>query len=114
MDDVFTQELLKSFMNIIQWRHDPKTSLDKADEQAWNASISNCLLILSLVLWRPDEILSKANLNLTELASTPLMLARPGKAPRKAIDLKSALTKITESSDSAASLAASRILDRLF
>jgi len=114
MDDVFTQELLKSFMNIIQWRHDPKTSLDKTDEHAWNASISNCLLILSLVLWRPDDILSKANLNLAELASTSLMLARPGKAPRKAIDLKSALTKITQSTDSAASLAASRILDRLF
>ena len=114
MDDVFTQDLLKSFMNIIQWRHDPKTSLEKSDEQAWNASISNCLLILSLVLWRPDEMLAKANLDLKELSSTQLMLARPGKAPRKAIDLKSALTKITESSDSAASLAASRILDRLF
>ena len=114
MDDVFTQELLTSFMNIIQWRHDPKTSLDKADEKAWNAAISNSLLILSLVLWRPDEILTQANLNLTELASTSLMLARPGKAPRKAIDLKSALTRITESPDSAASLAASRILDRLF
>jgi hypothetical protein len=114
MDEVFTQDLLKSFMNIIQWRHDPKTTLDKADEKAWNASISNCLLILSLILWRPDDILSKANLNLTDLASTSLMLARPGKAPRKAIDPKSALTRISDGSDSAASLSASRILDRLF
>lgn len=114
MDAVFTQDLLKSFMNIIQWRSDPKTTVEKTDEKAWNASISNCLLILSLILWRPDEILVKADLNLKELASTSLMLARPGKAPRKAIDLKSALTKITESTDCAASLAASRILDRLF
>jgi hypothetical protein len=114
MDVIFTQDLLKSFMNIIQWRSDPKTTVEKTDEKAWNGSISNCLLILSLILWRPDDILAKANLNLKELASASLMLARPGKAPRKAIDLKSALTKITESTDSAASLAASRILDRLF
>ena len=49
------------------------------------------------------------------LAGTTLMLARPGKAPRKAIDVQSALKRIAEGPDDAgAAVAAQRVIDRLF
>mmetsp|Transcript_10306 Transcript_10306/g.28438 ORF Transcript_10306/g.28438 Transcript_10306/m.28438 type:complete len:2169 (+) Transcript_10306:173-6679(+) len=114
MDTVFTQDVLSSFFNLIQWRIDPKTSVEKGDEQSWDAAISNCLLILSLLLWRPDDILRKADVNLKTLAATSLMVARPGKAPRKAIDLKAALTRISDGNDASAALSAKRILGRIF
>ena len=115
MNSVFTQEVLGSFLNLVQWRRDPKTSVgEKKDERMWDAAISNCLLILSLILWRPDDILREAKVDLKALASSTLMVARPGKAPRKAIDLKAALVKVTNSNDASASLSAQRVLDRLF
>jgi hypothetical protein len=72
------------------------------------------LLLLSTALWRPDEILDKAGIDLKGLTRTTLMLARPGKAPRKAIDFKSALGRIIDSGDAASSVAAQRVVDRLF
>jgi FYVE zinc finger/WW domain len=114
MDDVFTQDIMTSFFHLVQWRQDPKTTVDKAEEKPWDAAIGNCLLLLSLLVWRPDELLTKAKIDLKALAETSLMLARPGKAPRKAIDLKSALLRIADGTDASASLSASRIMDRLF
>ena len=144
MDRVFTQDVLVSFLHLIQWRMDPKTgtstntstsktvgkkssseallSADQKQEQEdsayWDASLSNCLLILSLLLWRPDGILKQAQIDLTALASTTLMVARPGKAPRKALELKSALMKLVATSnsrkDASAALSAQRILNRIF
>ncbi|KAL7576547.1 hypothetical protein ACA910_018041 [Epithemia clementina (nom. ined.)] len=142
MNRIFTQEVLVSFLNLIQWRMDPKTSTGtgasnsaKADKKStpelmqqqqlqqqeqedatyWDAALSNCLLILSLLLWRPDGILKEAQIDLTALASTTLMVARPGKAPRKALDVKAALTKIVENrKEASAALAAQRILNRIF
>jgi hypothetical protein len=96
-DDIFTQELMTSLIHLVQWRRDPKTSLGTTNERAWDASVANCLLLLSMALWRPDEILKKAGIDLKALSQTTLMLARPGKAPRKAIDFRSALNRIIES-----------------
>ena len=67
-----------------------------------------------MLLWRSDKILRKANIDLKALAFTSLMVARAGKAPRKAVDLKSALTKISDGNDASAGLSAKRILDRIF
>ena len=113
-DEVFTQDLMTSLIHLVQWRRDPKTILDNTNERVWDASVSNCLLLLSTALWRPDEILDKAGIDLKGLTRTTLMLARPGKAPRKAIDFKSALGRIIDSGDAASSVAAQRVVDRLF
>jgi hypothetical protein len=114
IDDIFTQEVLTSFVHLLLWRLDPKTSLGNTDKRSWDASISNCLTILSCLIWRPDVVLSEKKINLEALAGTTLMLARPGKAPRKAIDFKSALARLIDGPDSSAALAAHRILVRLF
>jgi hypothetical protein len=114
VDKVFTKEMLTSLMHMIQWRHDPKTTLGNTDACSWDASVLNCLVLLSSLLWRPDETLAAAGIDLQALAQTTLMLARPGKAPRKAIDVKSALARIADGPDASAGLAAQRVLDRLF
>ena len=101
-------------VNFVQWRQDPKTSIGNTNQRFWDASISNALLLLSFILWRPEESLARAGIDLRALAGTSLMLARPGKAPRKAIDVKSALTSIINGADAGAAVAAQRVLDRLF
>jgi hypothetical protein len=113
-DDIFTQELMTSLIHLVQWRRDPKTSLGTPNERAWDASVANCLLLLSMALWRPDEILKKTGIDLKALSQTALMLARSGKAPRKAIDFRSALSRIIESGDAPSNVAAQRVIDRLF
>lgn len=113
-DDIFTQELMTSMIHLVQWRRDPKTILGNTNERAWDASVANCLLLLSVALWRPDEILNKADIDLKKLAQTTLMLARAGKAPRKAIDLKAALNQTIGKGDAPSSVAAQRVFDRLF
>ena len=114
VDTIFTKDLIVMLVNLVQWRQDPKTSIGNTNQRYWDASISNSLLLLSFILWRPDESLVRAGIDLRALAGTSLMLARPGKAPRKAIDVKSALTSIINGSDAGAAVAAQRVLDRLF
>jgi len=114
VDEIFSKDLMASLVHLIQWHQDPKTNVGNTNQRFWDASVTNCLLLLSSTLWRPDESLAKAGIDLPSLAGTALMLARPGKAPRKAIDLKSALTRIVAGTDAGAAVAAQRVLDRLF
>jgi hypothetical protein len=74
-------------------------SQDHPNARFWDASVANCLLLLSTLLWRPDETLIAAGIELSPLAGTTLMRARPGKAPRKAIDPMSALSRVVDGSD---------------
>ena len=114
MSDVFTQEVMISFIHLTQWRLDPKTTLGNTTPQAWDAAISNCLLLLATLIHVPDQSLSEAGIDLEGLSQTTLMLARPGKAPRRAIDIKSALLQLSQSKDSSSALPAKKVLNRLF
>ena len=114
VDAIYTKDLLVMVVNFVQWRQDPKTSIGNTNQRFWDASISNALLLLSFILWRPDESLAQAGIDLRALAGNTLMLARPGKAPRKAIDVKSAMASIVNGPDAGAAVAAQRVLDRLF
>lgn len=106
VDAAFTGQLMTSLIHMVQWRYDPKTKLDDSDASLWGASVTNCLQILSLTLLTTDDRLVQAGIKKSELTGTPLMVARPGKAPRKAIDLLSALDKAAQGTDAAASIAA--------
>lgn len=114
VDKVFNIEMMISLVNLVQWRQDPKTVLSSDEAIVWDASIANCLLLLSMLLWRPEKTLIYAGIDLQTLSGTTLMLARPGKAPRKAIDAFSALIRCAEGTDSASALAAKRVILRLF
>jgi hypothetical protein len=111
---VFTSDVVTALLHMVQWRYDPKTVLTASEKQIWDASVVNCLLLLSSLLWKPDEVLIASGINLEALANTTLMLARPGKAPRKAIDVKSALNCAIGGSDAGSAVAGTRVLCRLF
>ena len=113
-NDIFTTDIVTALFHMVQWRYDPKTVLNDSESSTWTASVANCLLLLSSLLWRPDDTLAANKIDLKALANTTLMLARPGKAPRKAIDVKSALSCAINGADSAAAVAAQRIVCRLF
>jgi len=113
--EAFTHQLLSSCLHLVQWRYDPKTKMDQlSDKICWDSAVTHCLQILSLTLSSTDRRLADANIDLAALSKTVLMLARPGKAPRKAIDVNSALTRVTETGDAAAKVSAQKIMDRLF
>ena len=114
MSDIFSADIVTALIHMVQWRYDPKTILNDSEERTWTASVANCILLLSSLLWRPDDVLTAHKIDLQSLSNTTLMLARPGKAPRKAIDVKSALSCAINGADSASALAAQRVVCRLF
>jgi hypothetical protein len=111
LNECFTQHLMTSLVNTIQWRFDPKTSIAESELSFWDASATQCLQILSLMLWRHDESLIKSGIKTNSLKSAVFMVARPGKAPRKSIDFTAALGIIVQHGEPAAKMAAMRIVD---
>lgn len=109
----FSEQLMASLVHMIQWRYDPKTKLDDAEAARWSASVTNCMQIIALTLMTTEERLVQVGIKKSELSGTVLMVARPGKAPRKAIDLMSALEKATHGNDAAASIAAQTLKSQL-
>lgn len=114
VDEVFSGELLGAMVHLLQWHQDPKTNFGTTNKKVWDASVATCTCLLSTIVWRPDEVLASSGIKLDALAGSVLMLARPGKAPRKAIDVKSALKALAGSADAATSVAAQRLYSRLF
>jgi hypothetical protein len=108
-EEAFTGPLLASLVNMIQWRHDPKTKLEGAEASLLGASVTHCLQILFFTLMTTDERVAQLGIKKSELSNTVLMVARPGKAPRKAIDLMSALSKAMEGNDVTGSIAAKNL-----
>ena len=113
VQDSFGTQLITNLVNTVQWRYDPKTAIDESEMLFWDASVTQCLQLLSLLLLRDIESLAKSGVKLLDLKNSILMVARPGKAPRKAIDFPSALTLASKSGDSAAKVSAQRILNTL-
>lgn len=111
---VFTSDLVTALIHLVLWRCDPKTTVAAGDAPLWDAAVSNALLAVSLWAGRPDRMLEAAGTSRSELSGTTLMLARPGKAPRQAIDLKSALERLIQGPDASAVQSAQRLLERLY
>jgi len=115
VNDVYRMDVLTSMLHLTQWRYDPKTALGNTNPFYWDASVYNSLLLFSTLVWRPEEELISSKIDLKMLSNTSLMLARAGKAPRKALSVKAVLTKLADGTDaSAAAVPAQRILDRIY
>jgi hypothetical protein len=113
-DLIFTSDLLTSMIQLTQWRYDPKVRSKEQDHLQWDAAVGQCLQVVAFAFRGTEERLEQAGLVPIALVKTVLMISRPGKAPRKAIDFKSALRRVTdEGTDGAASAAAQRILGYL-
>ena len=109
----FDSNLVSALSNTVQWRYDPKTTIDQASIAYWDATTTQCLQILSQILYKEDSILANAGIRVKNLKNSVFMVARPGKAPRKAIDFPSALKLISQNGEAAAKISAQRILSYL-
>jgi hypothetical protein len=109
LEECFDPALVTSLINTVQWRYDPKTVIAKEELPFWDATTTHSLQIISCILRRDEGRLEKCGLRTRSLLAAVLMVARPGKAPRKAIDFPSALSIVAEHGEAAASLAVKRI-----
>lgn len=109
-----TKDLLTFMIQLTQWRYDPKSRSEDSDTLYWDTAVCHCLQLMAFVFRGTEECLEEADIVPGALARTVLMMARPGKAPRKAIDFPSALRRIVQDgTNMAAVVAAQRILSLL-
>jgi hypothetical protein len=106
-----SMDLLKSMIHLIEWRYDAKGATSTTEEHFlyWDAAVSFSIQHLATVLCGTLE--SQEGLNVGGLTRMVLTMARPGKAPRKTCDLKTALERVVASKrDATGAVAARRIL----
>lgn len=106
----YDSNLVSALVNTVQWRYDPKTTIDQASVAYWDATTTQCLQILSQILHQEDSKLVDAGINVRSMKNSVFMVARAGKAPRKAIDFASALKLISINGEAAAKISSQRIL----
>ena len=109
----FDSSLVSALVNTVQWRYDPKTTIDQTAATYWDATTTQCLQILAQILFKKESTLVKAGVKVRNLKNSVFMVARPGKAPRKAIDFPSALKLISQNGEAAAKISSQRILSYL-
>jgi hypothetical protein len=110
-DLLFTKDLLTSMIHMVQWRCDSKSRAEVPDPLHWDAAICHCLQIIAFMFQGTEDSLKERDVSPNTLARTVLMMARPGKAPRKATDFITALRRIIdEGTNTATIVAAQRIL----
>ena len=106
-------DLLKSMIHLIEWRYDARGATPTEEYSVyWDAAVSFCIQHLSVIFCGTLE--SQEGVNVEALKRTVLTMARPGKAPRKTCDLKTALERVISSKrDVTGAVAAQRILMKL-
>jgi len=109
LEDFFGYELVVQLANTVQWRCDPKTVISQHEMPFWDGTTTLCLQLLAQCLWRERTKLKKMGIEPLDLKKNVVMVARPGKAPRKAIDFVSALDVTMKTGEAVAKLAAKRI-----
>ena len=111
---VIKKDVLVSMINLTQWRYDSfKSVAPDEDQLLWDAAASNTLQIVADVICGTEMSRFKAGLLTKTLMMTPLMMSRPGKAPRKTCDFATALNRAIESKmDAVSYMCAKRILER--
>ena len=106
----FDSSLVTSLINTVQWRYDPKTSISEESREYWDAATTQCLQLLFQVFSKEEAALIEAGIKIRNLMNSAFMVARPGKAPRKAIDFLSALKLISQKGEATAKVSSQRIL----
>jgi len=110
VEQCFDSNLVTALVNTVQWRYDPKTTIDQTATAYWDATTTQCLQVLAQILYKEESTLVKAGIKVRNLKNSVFMVARPGKAPRKAIDFPSALKLISQNGEAAAKISSRRIL----
>jgi len=110
---LYDSNLSSSLVNTVQWRYDPKTVVEPEAVTFWDATTTQCVQILAQILSKDESALAKVGIKARNLKNSVFMVARPGKAPRKAIDFPSALKLISKNGEAAAKIASQRIVSYL-
>ena len=105
----FDSDVLRTLVSTSQWRYDPKTVISDEELYFWDAATAQCLKIFAFRLWKPNEKLSNSGIKLGVLKDNVAMVARQGKAPRKAIDFPSALKVAMTRGEATAKISARRL-----
>lgn len=110
---MYSTDLLKAMIHLVEWRYDTRASSSVEGYYLyWDAAVSLSIQHLAVVLCGTQA--SQEGLNAVALTKTVLTMARPGKAPRKTCDLKTALERVVAGKrDVTGAVAAKRILARL-
>jgi hypothetical protein len=106
VQECFDRTVIATLANMVQWRYDPKTEVKDNQVCYWDASTTQALQIISLRVRKGEMLLWAAGTSLRDLKNSVYMVSRPGRAPRKAIDLSSALGLSIKTGDPATKLAA--------
>mmetsp|Transcript_62300 Transcript_62300/g.94080 ORF Transcript_62300/g.94080 Transcript_62300/m.94080 type:complete len:2134 (+) Transcript_62300:145-6546(+) len=107
VQECFDWNVITTLVNVVQWRYDPKTEVKESQICYWDAATTQALQIISLRIKNGELLLRAPSVtSLSDLKSCVYMVSRAGRAPRKAIDLCSALGLIVKSGDPASKLAA--------
>lgn len=103
-----------ALVGTIQWRFDVKTTLEDDEVVYWDAVSSHAMEILAIWFEQGKSYISAGGIDgesmTRKLKDSVWMVARPGKAPRKALDFGSALIAASKEGESSTRLAASRLL----
>jgi len=106
----YDSNLVSALVNTVQWRYDPKTTIDQDSIAYWDATTTQCLQIIAQILYQEESTLINAGIQVRNLKNSVFMVARAGKAPRKAIDFPSALKLVSKNGEAAAKISSQRIL----
>lgn len=112
VEHAFGTAVITSLVGTVQWRFDAKTAIESDEIVYWEAATTHSLLILAswVEQGRPFGPDATAAGKLRTLKENVWMVARPGKAPRKAVDFGTALASASKSAEASARLAADRLL----
>jgi len=107
LEKTFGSSVILPLVGTVQWRYDTKTILEDEESLYWEACTTHALQILASWLEQGKSLhYNSKTLNLHE---NIWMVARPGKAPRKALDFGTAVELASKSDQSCSRLHAERI-----
>ncbi len=111
VEAAFGSSIILPMVGTLQWRYDSKTILQEDEQVYWDASATHALQILSLWLEQGKSLRTygTSSFESHNIQDNIWMVARPGKAPRKAVDFAVAVTLASKSADASARLHAERI-----
>lgn len=115
VETIFGTSVIMPLVGTVQWRFDTKTVPEDDELVYWDASTTHALQILASWLEQGKSFLPEGSscAKSRNLKENVWMVARPGKAPRKAIDFGTAVGLALKTRDSSARLASERVLNWL-
>jgi hypothetical protein len=115
VEAVFGTSVIVPLAGTVQWRFDSKTAPDDDELVYWDATTTHALQILASWLEQGKSFLPEGPgyAKSRNLKENVWMVARPGKAPRKAVDFGAAVGLASTNGEPSARLAAERVVNWL-